>query len=185
VVPAFGRLDFGVIGRKLGMPPGDAALELLCRSAAAEAPLMIVRPVYDAEDQVLAFDHPLCVPGSDATALCPDGPLAGSAFHGAYSWAAWFYRFSVRERRFLAPEAAIHKLTGQPARILGLADRGTLRPGAPADIAVFDPATFGERATQWAPNQTATGMIHVLVNGEVALRDGVASARRSGRVLRR
>jgi N-acyl-D-amino-acid deacylase len=185
VVPAFGRLDFGVIGRKLGMPPGDAALELLCRSAAAEAPLMIVRPVYDAEDQILAFDHPLCVPGSDATALCPDGPLAGSAFHGAYSWAAWFYRFSVRERRFLAPEAAIHKLTGQPARILGLADRGTLRPGAPADIAVFDPATFGERATQWAPNQTATGMIHVLVNGEVALRDGVASARRSGRVLRR
>lgn len=185
VVPEYARLDFESIAQLLDMAPGDAALELLCRSADAAQPLMIIRPVYSTSDQELAFSHPLCVPGSDATSLAPDGPLAGSAFHGAYSWAAWFYRFMVRERGLLSPEAALHKLTGQPAAILNLSDRGVLRPGAAADIAVFDPENFGERATQWEPNRTATGMRHVLVNGEPVLKDGEMTGCRSGSVLRR
>ena len=185
VAPEFERLDFADIGRQLGMPPGDAALELLCRSAGAPQPLMIIRPVYTADDQERVFAHPLCVPGSDATSLAPDGPLAGSAFHGAYSWAAWFYRFMVRERNLLTPEAAIHKLTGQPAEILNLPDRGILKEGAAADIAIFDPERFGERATQWEPNRTAVGMRHVLVNGRPALADGTLTTARSGAVLRR
>lgn len=184
IVPELGRLDFATIGRRLGMAPVDAALSLLCQSAEATGPLMIVRPVYDAEDQALAFGHPLCVPGSDATALCPDGPLSGSAFHGAYSWAAWFFRFSVREAEFLTPQAAIHKLTGQPAEILKLRDRGRLQPGMRADIAVFDPTAFGERATQWEPNQTAVGMRHVFVNGDLAFAEGAPTETRSGQVLR-
>lgn len=185
VAPAFGRLDFGHIGRLLEMPPGDAALELLCRSAETTSPLMIVRPVYDGDDQAFVFAHPLCVPGSDATALCTDGPLAGSAFHGAYSWASWFFRFAVGERKFLTAEAAIHKLTGQPAKILNLPDRGSLAPGMRADIAIFDPDAFGETATQWEPNQTAAGMRHVMVNGAFAMRDGKMTDCRSGTVLRR
>lgn len=185
VAPELGRLDFGAIGRKLGMAPGDAALELLCRSAGAASPLMIIRPIYAAADQELAFAHDLCVPGSDATALCPDGTLAGSAFHGAYSWASWFYRFAVVERQFLSPEAAIHKLTGQPAEVMNLQGRGVLKPGAHADIAVFDPNFFGERATLWEPNKTASGMEFVLVNGTPALSGGVPTGTRSGVVLRR
>ncbi|MEE2688488.1 MAG: amidohydrolase family protein [Pseudomonadota bacterium] len=185
VVPQFARLNFETIAGYLGKSAGDAALELLCWSAEAAQPLMIIRPVYSAVDQELAFSHPLCVPGSDATSLAPDGRLASSAFHGAYSWAAWFFRFMVRERGLLSPEAAIHKLTGQPAGILDLGDRGILRCGAAADIAIFDPETFGERATQWEPNCTATGMKHVLVNGERAFEAGELTGRRSGRVIRR
>lgn len=184
VVPDLARLDFQAIGERLGMSPFEAALSLLCRSSEAEMPLMIVRPVYEAEDQALAFRHPLCVPGSDATALCPDGLLSGSAFHGAYSWAAWFYRFSVRDAGFLSPEAAIRKLTSEPARILDLPDRGRLQAGMLADIAVFDPHRFGERATQWEPNQIAQGMRHVFVNGQPGLRDGTLMDCRHGQVLR-
>jgi N-acyl-D-amino-acid deacylase len=184
VAPEYARLDFDTIGQRMNMAPSDAALELLCRSAASPRPLMIIRPVYSEADQNLAFSHDLCMPGSDATALCPNGPLAGSAFHGAYSWAAWFYRVCVRERALLSPGAAIHKLTGQPATVLNLADRGILKQGVRADIAVFDPKGFGEAASLWQPNQIAQGMKFVLVNGVLVLDDGVNTNMRPGQVLR-
>src|SRR5262249_13390730 len=121
---------------------------------------------------------------SDATTLTPDGPLAGSTFHGAYSWAAWFYRFMVRERRLLSPEAAIHRMTGLPADILGLSDRGRIRLGASAYIAIFRPAQFGEGASVYDPNQTAIGVRYVFVNGVQTLANGGLTGERAGRVLR-
>ncbi len=184
VAPEFGRKNFAEIGAAMNMPPGDAALELLARSASSAHPLMMIRPVYEPRDQDLAFEHDLCVPGGDATALCPDGPLSGSSFHGAYSWAAWFYRSSVRERHILTPEAAIHKLTGQPA-IMKLSRRGVLAAGACADVVVFDPSEFGEKATTWEPNQTAVGMKHVIVNGQLAIHDNKITQNRSGHVIRK
>ena len=57
---------------------------------------MVIINAYDEEEQREAFAHPCCVPGSDATTLAPDGPLAESFFHGAYTWASWFWRFMVQ-----------------------------------------------------------------------------------------
>src|SRR5262249_47658360 len=132
----------------------------------------------------LAFDHPRCMVGSDATALAPDGPLAGSTFHGAYTWASWFFRCFVREARTLTVQEAVRRLTSLPAGRLGLKDRGTLREGAWADVAIFDPESFGERGTTFDPNQTAAGMVHVLVNGVLTLKGGTLTGRRGGQVLR-
>ena len=98
---------------------------------------MVLLTVYDEAMQKVAFAHPLCMPGSDATTLATDGPLADKMFHGAYTWAAWFWRALVREWKLLKPEEAVHRLTGMPAKILGLSDRGAIRVGARADIAVF------------------------------------------------
>ena len=125
------------------------------------------------------------MPGSDATTLAPDGPLAGSTFHGAYTWAAWFYRFIVRQERLLTPTEAVRRLTGVPAERLGLTDRGVLRAGAAADVVVFDSDTLTERGTTYEPNQVATGVRHVVVNGSVTLRDGELTGERAGQVLRR
>ena len=146
---------------------------------------MVILHSYTETQQELTFAHALCVPASDATALAPDGPLAGSAFMGAYTWAAWFWRFMVRERRRLTPEVAVHKLSGQPATILGLSDRGFLRSGMRADIAVFDPDVFADTGTTFDPSQLATGMRHVVVNGTLALRDGALTGERGGAVLRK
>jgi N-acyl-D-aspartate/D-glutamate deacylase len=137
------------------------------------------------DQQRAAFADPLCMPGSDATTLAPDGPLAPSVFHGAYSWAAWFYRFMVRQERILQPAEAVRRLTSMPAERLGVRDRGVLRRGAWADVAVFDAERFGERATVDAPNQLAEGMVHVVVNGTVTLRGGEPTGLRGGMVLRR
>jgi N-acyl-D-amino-acid deacylase len=147
--------------------------------------LMVIIHAYSEDQQREAFAHRLCVPGSDATTLAPNGKLAESFFHGAYTWASWFWRFMVRDELLLTPEDAIHRLTGQPAERIGLTDRGILREGARADMAVFDPGAFAERGTVFEPNQLAEGMRHVLVNGVTTLGDGALTGERAGTVLRR
>jgi N-acyl-D-aspartate/D-glutamate deacylase len=183
--PDISRRSLAEIGRMRGREPFDAALDILRDNLHQLHKPMVIINCYTEAEQAMTFAHPLCMPGSDATTLAPDGPLAGSVFHGAYSWASWFYRFMVRDRRLLKPEAAIRKLTSQPADVLGLADRGTLTQGARADIAVFDPETFGERGTVFAPNALATGIRHVIVNGAPTLEDGALTGQRAGAVLRR
>jgi N-acyl-D-aspartate/D-glutamate deacylase len=183
--PDLSRRSLAEIGRHRGCSPFDAALDVLRDYAEDLQRPMVIIHCYDEAMQALAFAHPLCMPASDATTLAPDGPLAGAVFHGAYSWASWFYRFTVRDRKLLSPEAAVRKLTNQPAAILGLSDRGTLSPGLRADIVVFDPAGLREQGTVFEPNQLARGVRHVVVNGVPTLEDGVLTGNRAGAVLRR
>jgi N-acyl-D-aspartate/D-glutamate deacylase len=183
--PELSRLSLAEIGRRMGRDPHDAALDLLAEEAASPHRIMMILHSYDAQMQKEAFAHPLCMPGSDATTLAPDGPLAGKTFHGAYSWASWYWRAMVRDWRLLRAEEAIHRLTGLPASILNLSDRGTIRVGARADLAIFDPESFGERATTFEPNILAAGMRHVIVNGVPTLADGAPTGARAGAVLRR
>ena len=173
------------IGRDMGFEPADLICELLLAARDRVHEPMILAFCYREEEVRRVFAHPRCMVGSDATALCPDGPLRGSVFHGAYTWAGWFFRHFVRDTGLLSPEAAVHRLTGLPAGRLGLKDRGTIRPGAWADLVVFDGKTFQERGTIDEPNLTARGMVHVLVNGVPALEDGAWTGARGGQVLRR
>ena len=181
----YGRRDIASVAAERGQEPLDTVYDLLLGGLEEPHRLMVIIHAYSEEEQREAFAHPLCVPGSDATTLGPDGPLAGTWFHGAYTWASWFYRFMVREERLLTPAQAVHKLTGQPAARLGLSDRGVLAEGAFADVAVFDPNRFAERGTTFEPNQLAEGMVHVLVNGVPTLRDGTLTGDRAGAVLKR
>ncbi len=183
--PELSRRSLGEAAREAGSDPHDLAFDVLGRAVGAPKRPMVIIRAYTQDQQAAVFAHPDCMPGSDATTLAPDGPLAGAVFHGAYSWAAWFFRFMVRERGALSAAEAVHRLTGMPAQVLGLADRGALRAGARADIAGFDPAVFGERATTFEPNQPATGMRHVVVNGVETLRDGILTGARGGEVIRR
>ena len=183
--PEYARRDLAEIAAERGQEPLDAVYDLLVPAVDEPHRLMVIIHAYDEQEQREAFAHPCCVPGSDATTLAPDGPLAESFFHGAYTWASWFWRFMVTEQRLLSPAAAVHKLTGQPAARLGLSDRGVLRPGARADVTVFDPARFAERGTTYEPNQLAAGVEHVVVNGVHTLRDGQLTGERGGMVLRR
>jgi dihydroorotase/N-acyl-D-amino-acid deacylase len=91
----------------------------------------------------------------------------------------------VRDEKLLTLEEAIRKMTGMPAARLGLANRGTLRAGAYADIVVFDPATIADRATFVAPHQYAVGIDYVFINGVAAVDGGRFTNLRPGRVLRR
>ncbi|MEZ5459571.1 MAG: amidohydrolase family protein [Steroidobacteraceae bacterium] len=79
---------------------------------------------------------------------------------------------------------AVHRLTGMPARQLGLRDRGLLRPGCWADLCIFDAAGIIDHADHATPQRFAMGVAHVLVNGVPVLRDGVVTGARPGRAVR-
>ena len=183
--PEFARKSIAEISELMGVDSFDAIYNLLLAEIDDLHSLMILAFTYREEYIRIAFEHPSCMVGSDATALATDGPLAGTSFHGAYTWASWFYRHFVRDKQSLSPQEAIRRLTSLPASRLGLTDRGVLRKGVCADVAIFDPAAFADQGTTFEPNQTAVGMHHVIVNGKVALKDGALTGERSGQVLRR
>jgi N-acyl-D-amino-acid deacylase len=85
----------------------------------------------------------------------------------------------------ITPQEAVRRLTSLPAGRMGLQDRGVICVRACADLAIFDPELFAECGSMFEPNQLATGMKHVLVNGVITLRDGQLTGRRGGQVLRR
>jgi N-acyl-D-amino-acid deacylase len=91
----------------------------------------------------------------------------------------------VRESRALPLAEAVRKMTGLPATIIGMTDRGFVAVGMAADLTVFDPATVIDRATFERPMEPAQGIRVVLVNGRVALRDGEPTGETGGRALRR
>lgn len=89
----------------------------------------------------------------------------------------------VREWGVLTLEDGVHKISGLPAAYLRLADRGVIREGAVADIAVFNPATVIDRSTWAEPDIYAEGVIHVLIGGTFALKDGEVTERRLGKFI--
>jgi N-acyl-D-amino-acid deacylase len=91
----------------------------------------------------------------------------------------------VRERGVLTLEEAIRRFTSLAAARMGLDDRGVLKAGLAADIALFDPVAVIDRATFEEPVQTSVGIRHVLVNGVPVLRDGQPTGARPGRGLLR
>ncbi|MCR4340034.1 MAG: D-aminoacylase [Gemmatimonadaceae bacterium] len=91
----------------------------------------------------------------------------------------------VREHRLISLETAIYKMTGMPAKRLGLPDRGVLREGAFADIVVFDPRTVRDQATFTDPHQYPVGIETVIVNGIIAVARSAPTGVRAGRVLLR
>ena len=99
--------------------------------------------------------------------------------------------FPRKIRQFVLEEgivdlaAAIRSMTGLPAQVLRISDRGVLRPGAYADVAIFDLALLNDPATFTEPHQLAEGMIEVFVNGEAAVSSGDFTGALAGRVIRK
>jgi len=91
----------------------------------------------------------------------------------------------ARERGLFTLEAAVHKMTGLPARRFGLTGRGLVQPGLRADLTVFDPDRIADTATFANPTTPAAGVVGVWVNGVETWRDGAATGARAGQVIRR
>jgi dihydroorotase/N-acyl-D-amino-acid deacylase len=124
---------------------------------------------------------------TDAEGRRPGHPIldAGKPHPRTYGSTARVLDVYVRQRGVLSLEAAIAKLTAVPAERLGLRDRGTLREGAFADLVVFDPGTVAAGSTYLDPARYPMGMPLVIVNGRLAILNGVETGDRPGRLLRR
>jgi dihydroorotase/N-acyl-D-amino-acid deacylase len=169
------------IARAEGKDPYDALFDLIVADHGNTGRATFSMSEADVR---LAVATPWVGVGSDFGARAPDGPLAGPGHprgYGAFSRILGTY---VREQRALTLEAAVRKMTGIPAERIGIRERGFVRHGYFADLAVFDPATVRDRATFENSQALSEGVRYVMVNGRFTVDDGRLTTERPGRALR-
>jgi dihydroorotase/N-acyl-D-amino-acid deacylase len=166
--------------RMLAATPENGAelvLEALRRGGASA-----IYHVLDDGDVERIMRHPQTMIASDGRLVQPGEGHPHPRWYGTFPRVLGVY---VRERKVLTLEQAIHKMTGMPARRLGLTERGRVAEGAFADLVVFDPTAVRDRATFEAPHQYPEGIEYVIVNGMTVVAGGEFTDARPGRVLRR
>jgi len=112
---------------------------------------------------------------------CSDGSEGHPRKYGTYPRKLRQY---VYEKHVIPLEFAIRSSTPLPAETLGLTERGLLKPGYFADVLVFDPTTFNERATYQQPRVLSTGVRYLTVNGQLAIDDGSLTTALAGKALK-
>jgi N-acyl-D-amino-acid deacylase len=177
---AIGR-RLGSYAEEKGADPYIVTVEIL---TASENRSGIVGHGMSEENTRRILAHPLGAICSDASARRSTGPLSEGSPHprayGSYPRVLGKY---VREERAMSLEEAVRKMSGLPAEILHLTDRGTIATGKAADLAVFDPATVADTATFEAPHSYPVGIPHVIVGGRVAVKDGAVTGDLPGKIL--
>ncbi len=171
------------IADKEGKDEFDAAFDILLE---AEGRVGVVYFTIGDEDLERIMRHPAVMIGSDSGAIATEGPLARGKPHprsfGTFVRVLGHY---VREKSVITLEEAVRKMTSLPAQKLQLFDRGLLRPGMKADVAIFNPGTVAGRATYTNPFQYPVGVEYVLVNGQLTVRGDEHLGVKAGAVLRR
>lgn len=176
---------FTEIGEERKTDPYDAFFDLLLEAGEDLHSLMWTSHNFSEDDVRMCLEQPECMVISDTMALSLHGPLKDTiASVNGYGWAARFLQHYVREERVLPLADAVHRITGLPAARLGLSDRGVLRTGARADITVFDAGSVVDRSSVTDPCVHPAGIAHVLVNGQVVMRDHRRLPVNAGCVLR-
>lgn len=135
-------------------------------------------------DMVAFLTHRLALVGSDGNATSIDDADTKSHPRSYGTFPRVLGRY-VRERQALSLAEAVHKMTGLPAKRLGVKDRGIVRRGLAADLVIFDPGEVIDTATFAKPASAPKGVSHVMVNGVLVIDDGKMTTARPGRVLRR
>ncbi len=170
------------ISAERGTDPVTTYLDLIAESEAAEE---VGR---DGGESIVArsmnFDDIATLMSWPHTNVSSDGGLRGAHPRGFGAYPRVLGRY-VREEGRLGLEEAIHKMTGLAAVHMGLAGRGVLQPGAPADLVLFDLATVIDRSTTAEPHLVAAGIERVWVAGAVVYEDGAVTGALPGKVLRR
>jgi dihydroorotase/N-acyl-D-amino-acid deacylase len=179
--------DPSMAGKNLAQITADRKLPVTLENA-AETAIWIVEQggaqgIFHAigeEDLQRILVHP-------ATMIASDGEVAifGRNVPHPRSYGTFVRVLGVysRDKKLLPLETAVQKMTAMPAQRLGLTDRGVLRQGLKADIAVFDAARVRDTATFEKPHSYAEGVNYVVVNGQVIFEGGKMSSARPGRVL--
>jgi N-acyl-D-amino-acid deacylase len=182
--PEWSGRSLALIAADLGGDPFDLALDVL---ADDRLNTDIVLHCMAEPDLEAIMRVPWIAVCTDAAGRRPDHPVLDDGVphpRGYGSTARVLGRYS-RDRGVLPLERAVAKLSSVPAARLGLTDRGMVREGWAADLVVFDPTAVLDVATYEQPARYPTGIPHVVVNGALAIRDGVETGARPGRLLRR
>jgi N-acyl-D-aspartate/D-glutamate deacylase len=170
------------IAKLEGKEPLDSVFDLLL---AEEAQVRVVIFGMSEDDVRRVMRSPNMMVGSDGRAVTPEGILGRGKphprYYGTFSRVLGHY---VREGVLSLPEA-VRKMTSMPAQRLGLWDRGRLREGFVADMAVFNQDLVRDEAIFTDPHRFASGILHVIVNGTIVIDDSEHMGTLPGRALRK
>jgi N-acyl-D-amino-acid deacylase len=165
------------IAKDRGVTPVQAALDILAAGGAS-----IVSYNMSEADIEHIMRKPYTMASSDGALSAMGEGVPHPRNYGAFARKLARY---VRERGVIDLETAIRSMTSLPATVFGMKDRGVIRDGAFADLAIFDLARVRDRATYTDPHQLAEGMDYVLVNGIVTVSEGRFTLALPGKVLRK
>jgi N-acyl-D-amino-acid deacylase len=172
----------GQVAKMRGKPPAEVAADLIVADGTR------IQVVYFGQSEANVRRHvalPWMAFGSDGESQAPEGVFLKSSTHPrSYGNFVRVIGKYARDEQAVALPDAIRRLTSFPATNLGIKGRGVLMPGYYADVIVFDPATVTDHATFEKPQQLATGVDHVFVNGTQVWKDGKHTGARPGRVVR-
>jgi N-acyl-D-aspartate/D-glutamate deacylase len=174
--PEWESRTIGTLASEWDVDPETAAQRIV--DAEGDACWVVVFTM-DERDVKLVMAHPTTMIGSDGV---PSGGNPHPRLYGCFARVLGRY---VREEKVFDLPTALHRMTGMPAAKFQLRDRGVIRPGAYADLVVFDPARIDDVATYGEPRCSPTGIHAVYVNGAAVVRDGRHTGARPGRALRR
>jgi N-acyl-D-amino-acid deacylase len=169
----------GEIARERGREPIDTALDLVLE----DGQFWVAPTIKNQEHLDRLIASPLCVPIGDGFAHHPERHRAYGIMPKSFGTFPLVLGSYVRDRGVLSLPEAIRKITSEPARRLGLTDRGRLADGFAADLVVFDPATIANRADGADPAARPAGIERVMVNGRWTVVGGAATGERPGAVL--
>ncbi|HVX14450.1 MAG TPA: D-aminoacylase [Pirellulales bacterium] len=165
-----------------GRSPEETAIELVVEDGSRVEAIYFFMSEEEVRKKVALPWVSFC---SDAESCAPEGAFLKLHPHPrAYGTFARLLGKYVREEKVVSLAEAIRRLTSLPANNLRLKDRGRLATGYLADVVVFDPRSIGDHATYEQPQQYATGVKHVFVNGKQVLRDGEHTGAKPGRFVR-
>ncbi len=170
------------VAKARGTTPEDTIIDLVIED---ESRVDTVYFLMSEENVELGIRQPWVSFGSDAEASAPEGVFLKRSTHPrAYGNFARVLGHYARDRGTLTLGEAIRRMTRLPAENWKLRDRGCIDPGCFADVVVFDAAAVRDHATFAKPQQLASGVSHVWVNGTQVLRDGAHTGATPGRVVR-
>jgi N-acyl-D-amino-acid deacylase len=170
------------VARIRGTSPEETAMDLIIQDSTRVGVAYFLMKEENLQKQV---SLPWVSFGSDAFSAAPEGVFLKSSTHPrAYGNFARVLAKYVREEKRMPLQTAVYKLAKLPATNLKLNKRGELTVGNFADIVVFDPATVQDHATYQQPQQFATGVTDVLVNGVIVLRHGEHTGAKPGRFVK-
>lgn len=166
------------VARQMELAPADAVQEILRSGNKGVMNLEL----YDNDNTRVLAQQLWMMTCTDGRTPRPDQPITHPRTYGAFPLKM---RMFVFDQELLSPEFVIRSFSGLAADFYRLPDRGYLRENYMADVVVLDPENYRDTASFENPRQYAQGVVHVLVNGEFAIRDGAATGRLAGQPLRR
>jgi N-acyl-D-amino-acid deacylase len=170
------------VAKMRGKSPEETAMDLIIDDDSRVGTIYFLMTEDNVKKQIAL---PWVSFGSDEGSFAPEGPFLQSNPHPrAYGNFARLLGKYVRDEKIIPLEDAVRRLTSLPASNLRIHGRGVLRPGAFADVVVFDPATVSDHATFEKPHQYSTGVIQVFVNGKQVLKNGEHTGAKPGMVVR-